>query len=582
MRAACRALKRRPYHDVRLLEDAHAGVHIGVVSEYAGIAADEQTGVLAAVDGEFVDGRVSSGDAAADELLQRYLTEGVELQPPDGWFAAAIWDPRVRAFCLVTDLAGRRPLYVARSGRRVLVAGELKALAAAGLRCEIDIVAWSQLLAYEFALGDRSPLAGAKLVPASSTLELPLGGGERLHRRWRFRLEPAPTGDERELAEELRRLTARAVDERLDDDSVLALSGGLDSRTMLAALLGGPHAPLLVSYGVPGSDDLRLAEAVAAAAGFPHRSLPLEPGYLTRGAEESVWLAEGSVRCLHAHHLELRRVRDTDAARAVLIGFAGDAVMRAYAWTPRAGAAKLPAGLHHNLAGCVSDDLIDKLLTPEFATRVRGLALDSLRSLVVEEEGDDVSRVRQFVWNHGLRRKVYPGALLFGDDLAPRDPFSDPEVIEFCRRIPERLRRDGLLQRASLDAFPQLTALPSPKDGPPPRLRGRRRRLSIGVVRAQRRSRARIDATLGFRWLPNRTGIGDYAHDLRTHGRPLLGLLLEPRTLARGQVREEGVRKLVDELLAGRRRNTRPLGMLLTLELFQRQFIDERPTVPTP
>ena len=78
----------------------------------------------------------------------------------------------------------------------------------------------------------------------------------------------------------------------------------------------------------------------------------------------------------------------------------------------------------------------------------------------------------------------------------------------------------------------------------------------------------------GFHWLPNRSGIADYADDLRTHGRPLLDVLVEPRTLARGQIREEGVRKLVDELLAGRRRNTRPLGMLLTLELFQRQFID--------
>jgi hypothetical protein len=101
--------------------------------------------------------------------------------------------------------------------------------------------------------------------------------------------------------------------------------------------------------------------------------------------------------------------------------------------------------------------------------------------------------------------------------------------------------------------------------------------LSLRVVRARRRTRAQLEATLGFHWLPNRSGIADYADDLRTHGRPLLDVLLEPRTLARGQVREEGVRKLVDELLAGRRRNTRPLGMLLTLELFQRQFIDERP-----
>ena len=515
VRAACRALKRRPFHDVRLLHDVRAGVHIGVVSEYAGIASDDQTGVLVAVDGEFVDGQAMSGDAAAQELLERYLRQGATVQPPDGWFAAAIWDPRVRAFFLLTDIGGRRPLYVARDGRRILVAGELKALAAAGLRCELDVVAWAQLLAYEFTLGEQAPLAGVKLVPASSTLELPLAGEARLHQRWRFRLEPAPNGDTRELAEELRRLTASAVAERLDDNTVLALSGGLDSRTMLSALVSSSRELLLVSYGVPGSDDLRLAEAVADAAGFPHRTLPLEPGYLTRGAEESVWLAEGSIRCLHSHHLELRRVRDTDAARAVLMGFAGDAVFRAYAWSAKSGEANLPAALHGNLAGCVSDDLVDTLLTPAFAKSVRGVALDSLREHFAEEEGDDVLRVRQFVWNHSLRRKVYPGALLFADDLITRDPFADPEVIEFCRRMPEALRRDGVLQRASLNASPQLTALPSPKDGLPPRLQGRRRRLSLRIIKARRRTRAQLEAKVGFHWLPNRSGIADYADDLR-------------------------------------------------------------------
>ena len=57
-------------------------------------------------------------------------------------------------------------------------------------------------------------------------------------------------------------------------------------------------------------------------------------------------------------------------------------------------------------------------------------------------------------------------------------------------------------------------------------------------------------------------------------GAELLGILLEPRTLARGQLREDAVRKLVDDTLSGRARYTKPLGALLTFELFQRQFVD--------
>jgi asparagine synthase (glutamine-hydrolysing) len=574
VQAACLALKRRPFHRVQLVEDPTAGVSIGVVSEQGSLARDEATGIVVAVDGEFAGTGGWDAETPAAELLRRYVDDGAAFQPPEGWFAAAIYDPRAQAFVLVTDRVGQRPLYVARCGHQILVAGELKALTAAGFERRLDPVAWAQLLAYEMTLGDQTPLVGVRLVPPASTLEVPLKGSPRLHRRWRFRLEPAADGDHRELVEELGRLTARAVAARIDDDTVLALSGGLDSRTMLSTVLDRTPRPLLVSYGAPGSEDLRLAGAVAAAVRFPHCSIPLDAGYLARGAAETVWLAEGSIRCLHAHHLVLRSVRDAHAARSVLIGFAGDPILRAFPNHPREGGAKLAAGLHRNLASSVSDDLVKELLTPSFAVTLRGLALDSLRTLLEEEEGDEISRVRQFVWNQGQRRKVLPGALLFGDDLAPRDPFADGDLIEFCRCMPERLRQGGVLQRAYLSGFPELASVTNPKDGVSPRLGGRRRQLALSGVKARRHLHGRVDDAVGFRWLPNRRGLGDYARELRTHSHMLLDILFEARTLARGQLNEKGVERLVRELSDGRRRNTRPLGMLLTLELFQRQFID--------
>ena len=44
--------------------------------------------------------------------------------------------------------------------------------------------------------------------------------------------------------------------------------------------------------------------------------------------------------------------------------------------------------------------------------------------------------------------------------------------------------------------------------------------------------------------------------------------------LDRGQLRPEGVRRLIDETLNGRAKHTRALGVLVTFELFQRQFVD--------
>jgi hypothetical protein len=143
--------------------------------------------------------------------------------------------------------------------------------------------------------------------------------------------------------------------------------------------------------------------------------------------------------------------------------------------------------------------------------------------------------------------------------------------------MPVRFRAGGYIQRAYLRRTPALAALPSPKDGFAPTLTGRAWSVARTATKARRRGRDVFDRALGPRWWPDRRGLGDYASDLRGGSSPLLDILLEPRTLARGQIREEAVRRLVRGVRTGRARNTGPLGMLLTLELFQRQFLEGEP-----
>jgi hypothetical protein len=166
------------------------------------------------------------------------------------------------------------------------------------------------------------------------------------------------------------------------------------------------------------------------------------------------------------------------------------------------------------------------------------------------------------------------GTELFRDDLVARDPFHDAEVVDHCRHIPEELRIGGVLHRAYLRRYPDLASVLNPKDGLPAHLVGRRREAAAVALRARRGARKALYLARGRRFVPRGAGIGDYARDLRGESRRLLDVLLEPRTLARGQLRGEGVRHLVEETLAGRLCDTRAAGMLLTFELFQRQFID--------
>jgi hypothetical protein len=548
-------------------------VALGFAGEHGGVVHDPETGVALALDGEsFGDGGAVGGAQAARELLDGFMAAGADLELPQGAFAAAVWDPRSESMTLLTDHHGRRNLWMAETGGTLLFAGELKALVTAGVEPRLDLETWSQFFAYEGPLPSQCPLEGVSLLGGATTVTI-AGGRKEAHTRWRYRLAPEPDGDIEEWAEDFAEVLDAAVARRLGDVG-LALSGGDDSRCVGSILRARAPDTAALTYGAPGSNDLRLGTEVARVLGLPHRTAPFERGYLAHGAAETVWLSEGAIRAFHAHHLYLRPLRTDADAHAVLINYGGDDIARTVGGALQIGGESVEGDNFHRFrAQTISDALLEEIFTPQFAAQVRGLARASLRRHLDAEEGTPIEQARQVTYN-ARTRKIWSGAELFTDFLAPRDPYEDYDLIDRLRRMPEGFRVTGAIQKAYLRRFPELASVRNTRDEIPPGLTGRRRKVEEMRIRARRGLRRRVDARLGPRWWPVRSGLGDYATDLRREGAELLGTLLEPRTLARGQLREDAVRKLVDDTLSGRARYTKPLGALLTFELFQRQFVD--------
>jgi asparagine synthase (glutamine-hydrolysing) len=563
---------RRPWQKLELAP-TRDGVALGFAGEHGGVVHDPETGVALALDGEtFGDGGAVGGAQAARELLDGFMAAGADLELPQGAFAAAVWDPRSESMTLLTDHHGRRNLWMAETGGTLLFAGELKALVAAGVEPRLDLETWSQFFAYEGPLPSQCPLEGVSLLGGATTVTI-AGGRKEAHTRWRYRLAPEPDGDIEEWAEDFAEVLDAAVARRLGDVG-LALSGGDDSRCVGSILRARAPDTAALTYGAPGSNDLRLGTEVARVLGLPHRTAPFERGYLAHGAAETVWLSEGAIRAFHAHHLYLRPLRTDADAHAVLINYGGDDIARTVGGALQIGGESVEGDNFHRFrAQTISDALLEKIFTPQFAAQVRGLARASLRRHLDGEEGTPIEQARQVTYN-ARTRKIWPGAELFTDFLAPRDPYEDYDLIDRLRRMPEGFRVTGAIQKAYLRRFPELASVRNTRDEIPPGLTGRRRNVEEMRIRARRGLRRRVDGRLGPRWWPVRSGLGDYATDLRREGAELLGTLLEPRTLARGQLCEDAVRKLVDDTLSGRARYTKPLGALLTFELFQRQFVD--------
>jgi asparagine synthetase B (glutamine-hydrolysing) len=573
LRHAAGPLLRRSWHRLELLADSEDGVALGYAGPRGGIASDPASGVVAALEGElYADGGPVGGSAAARALLDAYAAAGDALELGEGVYAGAVWDPRRRALVLVTDLHGRRRLYVARHGEGMLIAGELKALVAAGVKARIDPDAWAQFLAYEHFVGEHVPLEDVQLVPPATTLVLRADGRRDARRRWRYRVEPARSADEQTFLDAFDDALRGAVRRRLDPGSALALSGGIDSRCLAAIVAAEAPATPTATYGMPGSADLELGARVAARLGLQHHSFPLTPGFLARGAAETVWLAEGEVRCFHVHHLAARPLRGLTGSDALLIGYSGDHVVRT---TNRplseGGSLVLPENLHRYRAANLDDELAERVLTPRFASELRGRAAAAFERHLAQQDGPPLQRARQLFFEF-QRRKITPGAALFEDDLAMRDPYDDLAVVELCRRIPESFRLRGEIHLAYLRRYPELASLVTTKQGLPPALEGRRRRAADLRRRVAIRA-ARLPTGRG-RASASTPALTDYRRDLREASAGLLEILTEERTLDRGQLRGEAVGELVEETLGGGRSYTGALGVLLTFELFQRQFVD--------
>ena len=508
--------------------------------------------------------------ADADAVLARYVERGeAALSGLSGSFALALWDGRARRLFLVNDRFGLRNVYYVGDADRLFFAPQVSALPAEPV---LDAQAAAEFLTFQCVLGDRTLVDGVRLLPPATLLVFEPGRGVRLEPTWRFRYRPRPADDHpRALAEALRAAASRFADR---PRVALPLSGGLDSRTLLAAI---DRRPLpTITYGRPASDDVRLGAELAALAGTEHHALPLALGYIAAEARTMVERTDGMHSCLNAHASVLRRA--AEVADVLLLGNGGDCLLDGL-WTGRADAAddELGTRLLAKLTLGLPAHLVDQVVAPgaPFAD-ARRRARASLARLLAASDGDSAhDRADAFNVVHRHRRWVLQGVPAQSTHLEFRHPYYDDAVIEAALGVPAELRAERRAHVAALTLLaPALAAVR--RQGKPFGFTVPPWRWQVHVAGGRLRDAVRWRANrLGlnpFLARPRRGGFADYDEELRHGSRSLLDdVLVAPETLDRGWWRPDGLRRLVAEHLGGRANHAGALGVVLTLELYARQ-----------
>jgi asparagine synthase (glutamine-hydrolysing) len=177
-----------------------------------------------------------TGANDAEILLHAWTRWGKDiLKDFYGFWAFAIYDKERQTLSLVRDQLGIKPLYYWQDGTRVVVSSLMKTvLEVSHAPRELDYVALSEYVRYQFTFGDKTFVKNVKKVRPGHVVEIDLRSGERTDVCYEDIFAPVP-GDRKaitpEWLEETRALIHECVlDSTISDTSFTTFcSGGIDS-----------------------------------------------------------------------------------------------------------------------------------------------------------------------------------------------------------------------------------------------------------------------------------------------------------------------------------------------------------------
>ena len=229
-------------------------------------------------------------------LSQRSLTD------VEGVFTLTCYTPANRQLTIANDRFGFRPLYVTQTDEWFAYAAEVKALLAIRDKLpDVDEIALRQFFGFGHMLSDRTWWTGISVVPPATVWRISPDTQMRSE-YWSFaqiRRDPAP---ERDVQDELGRLWAQSIRQRVKPGTMpLLLSGGFDSRLVLAEVRKQGSDVIAITFGDPRCTDMTIAQQCAQIARVAHHALPLTAENWWHGREEAIWQTDGLINCLDLH-----------------------------------------------------------------------------------------------------------------------------------------------------------------------------------------------------------------------------------------------------------------------------------------
>lgn len=247
-----------------------------------------------------------TGGWAAKAVACRWANGGATaLDDLNGNCAVLIYEVARRRLHLRTDPAGAFPVFTWQGAAGSVWCSHPDVLAAAtGQTQRLDTVSLAEFVLASTVTPPFTYYQDVRLVEPGLWLTCDLGHGTWQQRRY-FRFVFQPAESQNELAEALAEAWRCAVRRRLSPRmgrTAIALSGGLDSRLILASVEAPERCFAFTCYDTPNRE-VRTAKTIAQLAGIPHHLFLRPADYYADNAESGVRVSGGMGTLANNHFL---------------------------------------------------------------------------------------------------------------------------------------------------------------------------------------------------------------------------------------------------------------------------------------
>ena len=501
-----------------------------------------------------------------------------------GIFCAAGFDPSQKKIRLVNDKFGLKNIFYTKSSKGFAFASEIKALLKSPeISKKYDGQAFSDFYRFGFTLGSKTLFDNIHLLPPGSVLTYDMSKHEITIDNY-FRLDSLfcenGTWDSRIDLNTVADSFVKGVQERMGDDTQkgISLSGGLDSRAILAAMQEKAGGIASYTLGLKGCHDEKLSDQMAKVSGTVHTMLELGVAYLgdfKTMAETLIYFSDG---LYHPHESTEKLALDyfKDAGLAyVFRGHGGEIAKASLAYPIQVDAnIRSVKGMDGVLeyigdrANLVARELdISSIFKKSFHDEIKDGWKKSLEDTAsgIEKDLAPEDVCIYFYIQEWIRRQVVSSLAIFRSQVEIRLPYLDEFFLEQLLKLPVEQRYTGEVQKKVVEmCMPKLTKIPDSNTGAP---------LDAGKLR--------LFVTDKFNSVMRRLSLPGFRHyteyekwQRKEFKESIEKIIFDEQTLDRAIYDPDGLKKAFNNHVSGKKNHAHLLGTVSGLELWFRMFVD--------